>query len=329
LTNQIYIRFIRMPILTRILVIAAMMIFLFGMVIHLIEPNNFPTVFEGIWWAVITASTVGYGDYVPQTMAGRITGLLLLLVGTGFLSSYFIHLSAATVTKQNEYLEGKIGFKGNGHVIIIGWNERSRAIIRSLSETRQQIILIDESLGTNPIRDENVHFIRGRAHRDDILLKARIQTAQKVIITSDQNLDELQADMNTVLTLLAIKGLNPSIYCIAEILTSEQANNARRAGADELIQTNTLTSAVILNSLFTEGHVNSLLDFLGELNGKHLSYLSPWQDTLGKSFKEASSLLLTNHIILIGIKKRDDIFVNPQNNIIIEQDDELLAITND
>lgn len=329
MSNQIYIRFIRLPILTRILLIAGMMIILFGLAIHLIEPNNFPTLFEGIWWAVITASTVGYGDYVPQTTAGRLTALLLLLVGTGFLSSYFIQLSAATVTKQNAYLEGKVGYNGAGHVIIIGWNERSRSIIRSLSETRQSVILIDESLGTNPIKDDNVHYIRGRAHRDEILLKAKIKTARKVIITSDQNLDELQADMNTVLTLLAIKGLNPSIYCIAEILTSEQANNARRAGADELIQTNTLTSAVILNSLFTEGHVNSLLDFLGELNGKHLSYLPTEHDTIGKSFKEASILLMAKNIILIGIKKGDDTFVNPVKDIKIEQNDELLAITND
>lgn len=328
MTNQMYIRFIRLPIITRILVIAAGLIFLFGAFIHLIEPESFPTIFDGVWWAVITASTVGYGDFVPLTVPGRITAMVLLLAGTGFLSSYFISLSAATVTKQNQYLEGKMSYRGNDHVIIIGWNERSREIIRTISETKQPILLIDDSLKANPLKVHHVHFIRGRANNDETLLSANIHAAKKVIITSDQKLDELQADMHTVLTLLAIKGLNPNLYCIAEVLTNEQANNARRAGADELIQTNTLTSAVILNSIFTDGHVNSLLDFLGELNGKHLSYLQASDYLTEVSFQEASALLLEKDIILIGIKKGDDLVVNPDNLSKISSGDQLLVIEN-
>lgn len=330
MTNQIYIRFIRLPILARFLMIAAMIICLFGATVHFIEPESFPTIFDGIWWAVITASTVGYGDFYPTSFPGRITAILLLLVGTGFLSSYFIHLSASTVNKQNEYLEGKVAFKGEDHVIIIGWNERSRSIIRTLSKKGRSILLIDESLGANPIKEDNVHFIRGRASRDDVLLKARIQTARKIIITSDQNLDELQADMNTVLTLLAIKGLNPDIRCIAEILTNEQVNNARRAGADELIPTNALTSAVFLNSLSSIDFVNPLLDLLGQLNGKQLSYLPADTNLIDKSFQDASEYLLKElNITLIGIKKGEDVIVNPINNVKIEYDDQLMVITSD
>lgn len=314
--------------LARILMIAILIIFFFGSIIHFIEPENFKTVFDGVWWAIITASTTGYGDSVPMTVPGKITGMILLFVGTGFLTSYFISLSAATVTKQNQLLEGKVRYNGKGHIIIIGWNERSREIIRTICETKQPIILIDASLESNPLSDNHVYFIRGRADKDETLVKAKIHDARRVIITSDQKLDEMHADMHTVLTLLAIKGLNPDIYCIAEIQTNEQANNARRAGADELIQTNTLTSAVILNSLFTEGHVNSLLDFLGELNGKHLSYIPAGNETIGKSFHEASTLLLKQNIILLGIKKGDDIAVNPADHITIEEDDFLLSITN-
>jgi voltage-gated potassium channel len=329
MTNHIYMRFIRLPILARILMIAALMIFLFGSVIHFIEPKSFPTVFDGVWWAIITASTVGYGDFYPVSLAGRITGMILLLVGTGFLSSYFIHLSAATVNKQNAYSEGRVSFKGNRHIIIIGWNERSRTIIRSLIKT-ESLILVDDTLGSNPIKDDNIHFIRGRANKDETLLNAGISTARKVIITSDQNLDELQADMNTILTLLAIKGLNPDIRCIAEIQTSEQVNNARRAGADELIPTNALTSAVLLNSISSPEVVNPLLDFLGELNGKHLSYIEAEASLINKDFQEASIFLLRErNIILIGIKRGDDIIISPVNNIKIKYDDQLLAISND
>lgn len=330
MTNQLYMRFIRLPILARILMIAAMMIFFFGMVIHFIEPKSFPTIFDGVWWAIITASTVGYGDFYPVTTAGRITAITLLLVGTGFLSSYFIQLSAATVTKQNAYVEGRVGFKGNDHIIIIGWNERSRSIIRSLIDSDAYVILVDNTLGSNPISDDHVHFIRGRANKDETLLNAGIQTARKVIITSDQNLDELQADMNTILTLLAIKGLNPDVRCIAEIQTSEQINNARRAGADELIPANALTSAVLLNSIASAEVVNPLLDLLGELNGKRLSYIEVEASLIDKKFQEASSFLLKErNIILIGVKKGDNVIVNPKNNVKIKYDDQLLVISSD
>ena len=45
-----------------------------------LEPETFPTIFDGIWWAIITASTVGYGDYVPHSVLGRLTSLNFNLV---------------------------------------------------------------------------------------------------------------------------------------------------------------------------------------------------------------------------------------------------------
>jgi len=63
---------------------------------HKINPQvtNF---FDAIWWAVVTATTVGYGDIYPVTWEGRVIGMLLMffgigLVGTiaGFVGSYFV-----------------------------------------------------------------------------------------------------------------------------------------------------------------------------------------------------------------------------------------------
>lgn len=224
---------------------------LFGGFIHWLEPENFPTVFDGIWWAIVTASTVGFGDYVPKTTAGKVTGILLILIGASFLTFYFSHLSAAAVKKQNEFIEGKSDFKGMGHLIIIGWNERSRRMIATLSkvERPKQVILIDETLRQLPFHQNNVHFIRGRASSDDTFIKANLSKADYVIITADPRKEEMQADMNSIITLLAIKGLNPSIKCIVEILTTEQVLNARRAGADEIIRTNMLISSAMLNMI--------------------------------------------------------------------------------
>jgi len=42
---------------------------------------------DGIWWAIVTASTVGYGDISPSTLPGRIIAVLLMLVGIGLMST--------------------------------------------------------------------------------------------------------------------------------------------------------------------------------------------------------------------------------------------------
>ena len=44
--------------------------------------------FDAIWWAFSTVTTVGYGDLVPVTVGGRIVGILLMLLGTGLFASY-------------------------------------------------------------------------------------------------------------------------------------------------------------------------------------------------------------------------------------------------
>lgn len=37
----------------------------FGTLEHLVEPKTFPTVWLGMWWSLVTVTTVGYGDFVP------------------------------------------------------------------------------------------------------------------------------------------------------------------------------------------------------------------------------------------------------------------------
>jgi len=52
-----------------------------GNVIYAIEPQNFSTSFEGLWWSLVTMSTVGYGDYVPHSLAGRMVAGLCMMLG--------------------------------------------------------------------------------------------------------------------------------------------------------------------------------------------------------------------------------------------------------
>lgn len=51
------------------------------------DPNaNIQTASDAIWWTVVTVATVGYGDKYPVTNAGRVVGVLVMIVGVGLFS---------------------------------------------------------------------------------------------------------------------------------------------------------------------------------------------------------------------------------------------------
>ncbi|WP_442595818.1 ion channel [Neobacillus sp. D3-1R] len=249
--HALYSFFLRFPQLLRIFFIAATIILLFGGIIHFVEPKTFPTFFDGIWWAIITVSTTGYGDLVPHSTLGRVVGIILIFLGAGFISSYFFSLASTAISKQNQFSEGKLAFHGKDHLIVIGWNDRTRHIVETLFDRENEncIVLIDESLSENPMSSKINHFIRGRASLDEVLLKANIHLAKNILITADQHKDEIQADMSSILTLLSVKGLCPNLPCIIEILTTDQIKNAIRAGADTIIETNQIVSKEIIEKL--------------------------------------------------------------------------------
>lgn len=66
-STKLWIQYLRWPVFIRMSVIVLMILILFGTMISYIEPKEFPTPFEGIWWALVTMSTTGYGDFVPKT----------------------------------------------------------------------------------------------------------------------------------------------------------------------------------------------------------------------------------------------------------------------
>jgi voltage-gated potassium channel len=78
-------------------VLTLAIVVLSGSVEALVDSGDFPSTWDGIWWAMVTVTTVGYGDIYPKTVDGRIIAMVVMLFGIGFLSvltatvaSYFV-----------------------------------------------------------------------------------------------------------------------------------------------------------------------------------------------------------------------------------------------
>ena len=71
-----------------------------GLLMTVLDEDNFPTLGSGLWWAVQTTTTVGYGDNVPTTVAGRLLAALVMLVGIGFLTVITAAITSTFVSRQ-------------------------------------------------------------------------------------------------------------------------------------------------------------------------------------------------------------------------------------
>jgi voltage-gated potassium channel len=75
-----------------------------GLLIAGIDPS-IESVWEGLWWAWVTVATVGYGDIVPQSVAGKVFGAVVILFGVGFFSLLTASFSAYFVSRGEIEIE--------------------------------------------------------------------------------------------------------------------------------------------------------------------------------------------------------------------------------
>jgi voltage-gated potassium channel len=77
-----------------------------GVLMHFTDKKSFPDVGDGLWWAVQTVTTVGYGDLVPTSTAGRIVAATVMLVGIGFLTIVTAVITSTFIETTRRRLEG-------------------------------------------------------------------------------------------------------------------------------------------------------------------------------------------------------------------------------
>jgi voltage-gated potassium channel len=79
-----------------------------GWLMTVIDRDGFPTIGSGLWWAVQTVTTVGYGDHVPTTRPGQITAAVVMLLGIGFVTVITASITGAFVarSRREQHLEG-------------------------------------------------------------------------------------------------------------------------------------------------------------------------------------------------------------------------------
>jgi voltage-gated potassium channel len=73
-----------------------------GFIATLLDSKDFPTFGTGVWWAIVTLGTVGYGDVGPTTPWGRVLGGVVIILGVTFISFLTATVTSLFVSVDQE-----------------------------------------------------------------------------------------------------------------------------------------------------------------------------------------------------------------------------------
>ncbi|MGZ4381713.1 MAG: potassium channel family protein [Gaiellaceae bacterium] len=73
-----------------------------GLLMTIVDHKEFGSVGVGLWWAVQTVTTVGYGDHVPADVVGRLLASAVMLIGIGFVTVITAAITSAFVAQARE-----------------------------------------------------------------------------------------------------------------------------------------------------------------------------------------------------------------------------------
>jgi voltage-gated potassium channel len=219
---------------------------------------------QGLWWAAVTITTVGYGDVVPQTLGGRLVGVSLMVSGLVIISLLTATLASVFVERKLQRIRGLENIRAANHIIILGWHRGGEQIIQNLAHRldRQTSLVLVNTLDPEvfePLKDKfpdlQMHFVRGDYAREEILAKANLARARKVVLLADrmENLSREEVDQRTLLTALAVKAVNPQVKICAELLNPDNRPHLERARVEDIVVRGEYDSALIASATESAG----------------------------------------------------------------------------
>jgi len=189
---------------------------------------------QALWATMETVYAVGYGEYIPKSIEGKIVILFLMVVGIGIVAYGFGTIVSVIMEGQLKNIVGRRNMekaiaKLENHIIVCGAGRVGTQIIQRLRKEGVPFVVIDQNEDLiNGLIAEKVLAIQGDATEDEILQKVGIERARGLVTA-------LPGDAANVFVTLTSKGLNPGISVVARAERFQSEEKLRRAGADKVI----------------------------------------------------------------------------------------------
>ncbi|MCP3669671.1 MAG: potassium channel protein [Gammaproteobacteria bacterium] len=195
------------------------------------EIDNF---FDGIYWALVTISTVGYGDITPQTTEGRLITLVLIICGIGVIAFTTSVIVTAFNEKMSDMRDNRVFSelekRKGSHIIICGFGRVGQVVAERLFRERDHFVVVDSD-PENVIKAKKLGYlvIQGNAEDSELLEQAGIsEKARQILCLTDSDV------INVYITLTA-RYLNPEIEIISRANRENTVKKLYQAGANHTV----------------------------------------------------------------------------------------------
>lgn len=292
--------------------------------------DGFQTLGDGLWWCVVTLTTVGYGDISPKTAGGKVVAVIIMFIGLSFYA-LLTGLLSTIIIERSKHRESQSMETANmtDHVVVCGWNETGRKLVTDLinSEHDPNIIVLQKDSPLEQLNDPNVHFINGDATTALGLENARVEFATVVVVLPDlsDNRSSQDADARSILTILAVERLNQKIHTVVELLNEENVYHVRNAGCDEVIVSGSYTGTMMSQVVQFPGISDVFNCLFDPGNGTQVTEVSI--EKLGQRFSALSQTLYqSTNAIIIGYRRSGELVMSPKDDPILEEGDTIILI---
>ncbi|OOR24279.1 potassium channel protein [Bacillus wiedmannii] len=203
------------------------------------------SLFQAFWMTMITVLTVGYGDAVPVTQAGKVFALLIIPVGVGIVT-YAIGVVAAMIIEGNLFhavrrkkMDKQIAQLQN-HIIVCGCGRVGLQVVHELQEKNIPFVVVDKD--ESILEKEKLLYVHGDATEDQVLHHAGISKAAGLVAI-------VANDAENVFITLTTRGLNDAIKIVARAEKPETEDKLKRAGANKVINPSSMAGIHIAKGI--------------------------------------------------------------------------------
>jgi len=279
---------------------------------------------QSINWAIFTVLGQGDSSYVT-TAGGYVVSWLLVLFGVAIVGSITGALVALVIDfllKEGQGM-GAAGFRD--HIVVCGWNTTARDLIGELKgdEYRTKVVVLAD-VEKNPA-GEGVYFVRGDTTSAADLRRAGIEEAAAALVFPSSPTNE--ADMHSILTVMAIESIAPTVRTVAEVINPAHVEHFERAHADEVLVTSRIASRLLARSALYPGLTGLVTDIVSGGEGSELYRVHLPEAYCGLTIDALSARLRSEHrATLLAISRGRRTYVNPPTDFVLEPLDDALVV---
>ncbi|HWQ39883.1 MAG TPA: potassium channel family protein [Burkholderiales bacterium] len=238
-----------------------------------------------VYFAVITITTVGYGDIVPVASHSRVIDALFITPVRIFIWLIFLGTAYQLVIQRvvEEFRMSRLRDRLNGHIIICGFGETGRVAAKEIvakGTAPDRIVVIDISEQClREAADQGYIGLHGDPTHERVLRDAGVERARAVIVS-------LGRDDSTVLTVLTIRSLTSTTRVISVVWEDENVKLIRRAGANATVMPSQAGGYLLADAVSHSFVTDYVFDLLTSGGRVALVERKPHPDEVGKSMRE-------------------------------------------